>query len=158
MPTEAQWEYAARAGSDDVYDTAFRRAGMLRVRTLEELFDADATRYGFFGEKVLAELSAEELAEALPAACTVVVGEGASAVAGAAAERAQRGMELLPAVLGRARAFYIGLLGARLLAKGKGQPAEDLVPRYVRRAEAEVRRTGRRLVPRRVLRRAVPAA
>lgn len=31
---------AALAGSDDVYDAAFRRAGMLRVRTLEELFDA----------------------------------------------------------------------------------------------------------------------
>ena len=33
----------AMAGSDDVYDTAFRRAGMLRVRTLEELFDAVET-------------------------------------------------------------------------------------------------------------------
>lgn len=31
---------AALAGSDAVYDAAFRRAGMLRVKTLEELFDA----------------------------------------------------------------------------------------------------------------------
>lgn len=31
---------AALAGADDVYDAAFRRAGMLRVTTLEELFDA----------------------------------------------------------------------------------------------------------------------
>ncbi len=31
---------AALAGADDVYDAAFRRAGMLRVKTLEELFDA----------------------------------------------------------------------------------------------------------------------
>ena len=31
------------AGSDDVYETAFRRAGMLRVFSLEELFDAVQT-------------------------------------------------------------------------------------------------------------------
>src|SRR5690606_33126764 len=31
---------AALAGADDVYDAAFRRAGMLRVKHLEELFDA----------------------------------------------------------------------------------------------------------------------
>ncbi|MEQ9059077.1 MAG: bifunctional acetate--CoA ligase family protein/GNAT family N-acetyltransferase [Gammaproteobacteria bacterium] len=33
----------ALAGSDAVYDAAFRRAGMLRVQTLEELFDAAET-------------------------------------------------------------------------------------------------------------------
>ena len=33
----------ALAGSDDVYDAAFRRAGMLRVQTLEEIFSAAAT-------------------------------------------------------------------------------------------------------------------
>lgn len=33
----------ALAGADEVYDTAFRRAGMLRVNTLEELFVAAAT-------------------------------------------------------------------------------------------------------------------
>jgi acetyltransferase len=33
----------ALAGSDAVYDAAFRRAGILRVHTLEELFDAVAT-------------------------------------------------------------------------------------------------------------------
>ncbi len=33
----------ALAGSDAVYDTAFKRAGMLRVETLEELFDAAET-------------------------------------------------------------------------------------------------------------------
>ena len=31
------------AGSDAVYDAAFRRAGMLRVRTMGELFDAAET-------------------------------------------------------------------------------------------------------------------
>lgn len=33
----------ALAGNDDVYDAAFRRAGMLRVHSLEELFDAAET-------------------------------------------------------------------------------------------------------------------
>lgn len=33
----------AMTGSDDVYDTAFRRAGMLRVRNLEEIFSAVET-------------------------------------------------------------------------------------------------------------------
>jgi acetyltransferase len=33
----------ALAGSDGVYDAAFRRAGLLRVRDLDELFDAAAT-------------------------------------------------------------------------------------------------------------------
>jgi tRNA threonylcarbamoyladenosine biosynthesis protein TsaB len=90
-----------------------------------------------------AVFTAEDLAAALPRPCAVVVGEGAGEVA-AAAERAGDGMVLLPAALGRARAFHTGLLGARLLARGEGQRSEDLVPRYVRRAEAEVRRTGER--------------
>ena len=38
---------AALAGADDVYDAAFRRAGMLRVKTLEELFDAAEVLAGF---------------------------------------------------------------------------------------------------------------
>jgi len=33
----------ALARNDDVYDAAFRRAGMLRVHSLEELFDATKT-------------------------------------------------------------------------------------------------------------------
>jgi tRNA threonylcarbamoyladenosine biosynthesis protein TsaB len=91
-----------------------------------------------------AVFTAEELAAALPHSCTVVVGEGAESVAAAAAERAGGGMALLPAALGRTRAFHTGLLGARLLARGEGQRPEALVPHYLRRAEAEVRRTGER--------------
>jgi hypothetical protein len=41
----------------------------------------------------------------------------------------------------------VGLLGLRLLERGEGVDAADLVPRYVRRAEAEVRRTGLRTEP-----------
>ena len=39
----AQSHTGALAGSDAVYDAAFRRAGMLRVRTLDELFHAVGT-------------------------------------------------------------------------------------------------------------------
>ncbi|HKJ24565.1 MAG TPA: tRNA (adenosine(37)-N6)-threonylcarbamoyltransferase complex dimerization subunit type 1 TsaB [Myxococcota bacterium] len=39
-------------------------------------------------------------------------------------------------------AGHVGILGARLLAAGGGGAAADLVPRYLRRAEAEAKRTG----------------
>ena len=43
---------------------------------------------------------------------------------------------------GAARAARIGRLGRALLAAGRAVPAAALVPRYVRRAEAEARRLG----------------
>jgi acetyltransferase len=39
----AAWHTGAIAGSDEVYDSVFRRAGMLRVHTLAELFEAVET-------------------------------------------------------------------------------------------------------------------
>jgi len=120
-------------------------AALLDARR-DEVYAACLEGPGDLGTPLIpdAVLTAEELAAALPPSCTVVVGEGAGGVAASAAERAGGGMVLLPAALGRARAFHTGLLGARLLARGEGQRSEDLVPRYVRRAEAEVRRTGER--------------
>jgi tRNA A37 threonylcarbamoyladenosine modification protein TsaB len=120
-------------------------AALLDARR-DEVYAACFERPGDIGTPLVpdAVFTAEELAAALPRPCTVVVGEGAGGVAGAASERAGGGMVLLPAALGRARAFHTGFLGARLLASGEGQRSEDLVPRYVRRAEAEVRRTGER--------------
>jgi tRNA threonylcarbamoyladenosine biosynthesis protein TsaB len=120
-------------------------AALLDARR-EEVYAVCLEGPGEIGTPLIADavFTAEELAAALPGSCTVVVGEDAEGVAGAAAERAGGGLALLPAALGRARAFHTGLLGARLLARGEGQPSEDLVPRYVRRAEAEVRRTGER--------------
>jgi tRNA threonylcarbamoyladenosine biosynthesis protein TsaB len=41
-------------------------------------------------------------------------------------------------------ARHVGVLGARTLAAGLGLDAADLLPHYVRRAEAEVKRTGLR--------------
>ena len=44
-------------------------------------------------------------------------------------------------------AAAVGEIGARILARGQGRAAADVVPRYLRRAEAEARRTGQRLEP-----------
>jgi len=120
-------------------------AALLDARR-DEVYAACFERPGDIGTPLVpdAVFNAGELAAALPRPCTVVVGEGAAGVARAASERSDGGMTLLPAALGRARAFHTGFLGARLLAGGEGQRSEDLVPRYVRRAEAEVRRTGER--------------
>jgi len=41
-------------------------------------------------------------------------------------------------------AAAVGALAARALARGEGVAPADLVPRYVRRAEAEVTRTAQR--------------
>jgi tRNA threonylcarbamoyladenosine biosynthesis protein TsaB len=120
-------------------------AALLDARR-EEVYAACLERPGDLGKPLMPEavVTAEELAAALPRACTLVVGEGAAGVASAAAGRTEGGLTLLPRELGHARAFPVGLLGTRLLARGKGRAAGDLVPRYVRRAEAEVRRTGER--------------
>jgi tRNA threonylcarbamoyladenosine biosynthesis protein TsaB len=81
-----------------------------------------------------------ELAARLPARC-VLVGEG---VALCAAEiRAQLGAGVL-AVPSDPAARHVGVLGARMLALGEGVTVDRAVPRYLRRAEAEVRRTGER--------------
>ena len=132
---------ADHVSTKDVSDATVRLAFIGNVHRLLALGYArlNAPKYHEVDENLITQ----DLAAALPRPCAVVVGEGAGEVA-AAAERAGDGMVLLPAALGRARAFHTGLLGARLLARGEGQRSEDLVPRYVRRAEAEVRRTGER--------------
>ena len=86
----------------------------------------------------------DRLAGLLPPEC-LLVGEGAEAFAEALGVGA--GRRLAPAALGRPRAFQVGVLGARLLRAGLGRPAGELVPRYLRRAEAEARRTGQPLEP-----------
>jgi len=112
----------ARRG--EVYGGAFQRGGEQADPRLPE---------GVF--------TPEQLAARLPARCRLV-GEGAALV-----------LERLRAALGpgvtlaQAPGLYarpVAELGARLLARGAGIPAAALVPRYLRRAEAEVRRTGER--------------
>jgi tRNA threonylcarbamoyladenosine biosynthesis protein TsaB len=84
----------------------------------------------------------EELAARLEDSC-LLVGEGIDAV-GRALEEVGLTARLLPAA---PRASAVGEVGARMLARGEGREAAAVVPRYVRRAEAEARRLGRPLEP-----------
>ena len=83
-----------------------------------------------------------ELAREIPTDALLVVGEGAAPAIDAAGLPASVGR--LPDAAGRLTAGRVGRVGARLLADGGGVPAPRLAARYVRRAEAEVRRTGER--------------
>ncbi len=102
------------------------------------VWNDDLTVPPSLGESVY---GAAELIERLPEGCRIVVGEGSRAVADVVlAERPD--MAATPVGEVRARADAIGRLAANALRSREGQPADLLVPRYVRRAEAEVQRTG----------------
>jgi tRNA threonylcarbamoyladenosine biosynthesis protein TsaB len=83
------------------------------------------------------------LAARLPEHCRMV-GEGVAVCAEAVLSVRGDGSLLVPPPAGDPRASEVGALGVRLLARGASWDAESLVPRYVRRAEAEVKRTGER--------------
>jgi tRNA threonylcarbamoyladenosine biosynthesis protein TsaB len=114
----------ARRG--EVYAAAFDLAGELPRPIVEE------------GVYTPAELVAR-----LPARC-VLVGEGVALCGAEIREGLGPGVLAVP---GDPAARHVGVLGARLLARGEGVPVADAVPHYLRRAEAEVRRTGRRFEP-----------
>jgi len=80
---------------------------------------------------------------AVAAPCTVI-GEGVAVVTDALRARFGDALRVLPPPAGLPDAVAVGRLAARLLAAGAGIPAETLTPVYVRRAEAEVQRTGER--------------
>lgn len=84
-----------------------------------------------------------ELVERLPEG-GLVVGEGTAIVARelAVADRGRLQLEAEP--WSRPDAYAVGRLGLRGLAQGRAVLAADLVPRYLRRAEAEVLRTSER--------------
>lgn len=77
----------------------------------------------------------------------VLVGEGAALCGAAIAAALGEGVALLPPPEGRARARNVGALGAEQLARGAWLEAAQLAPHYLRRAEAEVKRTGERFEP-----------
>lgn len=87
-----------------------------------------------------------DLAARLPASC-VLVGDGASLYAEVWSAALGAGARILPETLARPRAFQVGRLGHALLAAGGGIGVAALCPRYLRRAEAEARRTGEKLDP-----------
>jgi tRNA threonylcarbamoyladenosine biosynthesis protein TsaB len=84
-----------------------------------------------------------DLVARLPARC-LWVGDAVGGLPEGAGDAARPGVRPGPA---GPCAGHVGVLGARLLAAGGGLPAAELVPRYLRRAEAEARRTGEPLEP-----------
>jgi tRNA threonylcarbamoyladenosine biosynthesis protein TsaB len=107
-------------------------------------YAACVSRAGLARADALADcvLTPPELAARLPRGARVVVGEGAQEIAAQlAARRPDLALLALPDL--GASAASIARLGAQLLAEGAGSDAATLVPTYLRRAEAEARRTGR---------------
>ena len=134
VPTLAALALAAPPGEGPVVALLDARRG--------EVYAAGYAAPGQLEPEVLAEglYDAGTIAARLPAKCRRV-GEGV-AVCGAALRAALgSGVTLVTDVVSP-RAADVGRLGAGMLARGEVLPAADLVPRYVRRAEAEVRRTG----------------
>jgi tRNA threonylcarbamoyladenosine biosynthesis protein TsaB len=87
-------------------------------------------------------LTPPELAGKLPRGARVVVGEGARAGADALAAL-RPDLTLLALPRAGASAATVARIGTQLLATGGARAASQLVPSYLRRAEAEARRTGR---------------
>ena len=85
----------------------------------------------------------EELAQHLPDRCTLV-GEGAALYGDRVRELLGDGVQVVPPPASDPSAAHVGVLAARLCRTGGLGDAADLSPRYVRRAEAEVKRTGAR--------------
>lgn len=83
----------------------------------------------------------EELVRVLPAGA-LLVGEGVALCGERLRELAPAPLRLGPAREAHAR--DVGALALTELARGGGVPAAELAPRYLRRAEAEVKRTGQR--------------
>jgi tRNA threonylcarbamoyladenosine biosynthesis protein TsaB len=83
----------------------------------------------------------EQLAARLPPRCRLV-GEGAALVGDALARALGAGVTSQPGAA--ASAAQVAELGALALAQGRGIGVDELVPSYLRRAEAEVKRTGER--------------
>jgi tRNA threonylcarbamoyladenosine biosynthesis protein TsaB len=85
-----------------------------------------------------------ELAERLPAFCRLV-GEGARLAEDAVRAVRGPGVSLHPDCVPTAEA--VARIALRRIAAGERVAVTSLVPRYVRRAEAEVKRTGSRVEP-----------
>ncbi len=77
----------------------------------------------------------------------VLVGEGATLCGEAIAAALGEGVAILRPPEGDALARHVGALGVEQLAGGSWVSAAQLVPHYLRRAEAEVKRIGERFEP-----------
>jgi tRNA threonylcarbamoyladenosine biosynthesis protein TsaB len=138
VPTLAALAHAAPGARDPVVALVDARRG--------ELYAAAYRLEGAEREPVPCEpaegvYTPEQLAPRLPPAC-LLLGEGVALCGERIRALALSDVRLGPAAEPHAR--DVGILGARRIARGEAVAAAGLVPRYVRRAEAEVKRTGRR--------------
>jgi tRNA threonylcarbamoyladenosine biosynthesis protein TsaB len=110
-----------------------------------ELYAAAWTDEGLEPHPCLPEgiYTPDALLARLPAAC-VLVGEGVALLGEALARQPRPDLRLVPPPEGEPSARHVGGLGVLRLARGAGIGAEELVPCYGRRAEAEVKRAGLR--------------
>jgi tRNA threonylcarbamoyladenosine biosynthesis protein TsaB len=137
VPTLAALALRAPVGQGPVVALLDARRGEYYAAVFE-LEGSDAPRALTPAEGVY---TPEALAPELPERCTLV-GEAVPLCGEALRELVGPGVVLGPA--DDAGAAAVGVLGQRLLASGQGVSADSLVPRYVRRAEAEVQRLGQR--------------
>jgi len=133
-----------------------RRAGDPRPEPVAALIDARRGELyaaiwssGSGSEPVVAEglYRVDALAARLPARC-LLVGDAVAPNLPALGARAGPGARPAPGGAEGPCAAHVGILGARALRAGLGRTAAELVPRYLRRAEAEARRTGQASEPR----------
>jgi tRNA threonylcarbamoyladenosine biosynthesis protein TsaB len=131
VPTLAAVAKGAPAGEGPVVALLDARRG--------EIYAAGYAAPGDLSPDLLPEglYTAEELARRLPPACRLV-GEP---LALDSPELARLAPDPLRMVVSAAAAD-VGRLALGLLSRGEGRKAAEIVPRYVRRAEAEVKRTG----------------
>ena len=118
------------AARGEVYAAAYEEGGLLETEAVEVL---PSSVY-----------SAEALVRALPQG-GLLVGEGADVVSSSdvARESGRFLVESGPPTVPQAVA--VGVLGSARIEAGQGVLADSLVPRYVRRAQAEAQRTSRAL-------------
>lgn len=138
------WGYAARHPERDLAEAVVALLDARRGELYAGIFDVGPEGPAERGAASL--LTPAELRKRLPPRC-VLVGDGVSVyeaegVAGPGEPRVSG-----PASVGAGaapRAASVGALAAMALARGEGVDPADLVPRYVRRAEAEVTRTAQK--------------
>jgi tRNA threonylcarbamoyladenosine biosynthesis protein TsaB len=135
VPTLAALAAAAAGAPGPVAALLDARRGELYAAAVAAAGDPEP---GLLADSVF---TPEALAAALPPETTLVIGEDAAPAAARLLALRPDLCALAPG-LGVARAARVGRLGQRLLTAGRALPAAALVPRYLRRAEAEARRTG----------------
>jgi len=141
VPVPTLAALASRAGRDDACVVALLDARRGEVYAAIHHDDGPAR----FGPTVVrAPVLADEIASRAGGRPIAVVGDGVAVVEAALTERFGARVSFVPPPAGAPHAVAVGRLGRRLLAAGRGAAAESIAPVYVRRAEAEVRRTGSR--------------